>query len=146
MWEALHDALRVQVRRAQHHEPTASAVRIDSQSTTVTAIPGARGYDAGTKVPGRKKTIVVDTLGVLLRVAVHPAASSDLVAGKVVTERVGMMRERIKKVLGDQHDGGQDAAWVKERVGWETEVTQRPAHAEGFVVIAKRWIVERTCG
>ena len=146
VWEAVTDALRVRVRRTHGKEATASAVIIDSQSTKVTAIPGDRGYDAGKKVNGRKRSIIVDTLGLVLRVAVHPADVSDVAAGKEVTELVSMMNQRITKVFGDRHDGGQYATWVKDTFDWDVEVPSRPPGVTGFVVLPKRWIVERTFG
>jgi putative transposase len=145
-WEAVNDALRVQLRQQAGRTDDPSAVIIDSQSVKSTAIPGERGYDAGKKVNGRKRSLIVDTMGLLMRVVVHAADLSDLVGGKLVANLVHGLTTTITKVFGDQHYGGQFVAYAQQEYGWEVEVKQRPADAEGFVVVAKRWIVERTFG
>ena len=145
-WEAVNDALRMQLRKQAGRTDDPSAVIIDSQSVKSTAIPGERGYDAGKKVNGRKRSLIVDTMGLLMRVVVHAADLSDLVGGKLVADLVHGLTTTIKKVFGDQHYGGQFAEYAEQDYGWEVEVKQRPANAEGFVVVAKRWIVERTFG
>jgi putative transposase len=145
-WEAVNDALRVHLRQQAGRTDDPSAVIIDSQSVKSTAIPGERGYDAGKKVNGRKRSLIVDTMGLLMRVVVHAADLSDLVGGKLVANLVHGLTTTITKVFGDQHYGGQFVAYAQQEYGWEVEVKQRPADAEGFVVVAKRWIVERTFG
>jgi putative transposase len=146
VWEAINDALRTEVRAVagKHEEP--SAVIIDSQSVKVTAIPGERGYDAGKQVNGRKRSVIVETLGLLMRVVVHAADVSDLQGGKLVAELVAGMKQRIEKVWGDQHYGGEFADWVQATYNWVVEVKSRPPNVAGFVVIPKRWLVERTFG
>lgn len=145
-WETVNDALRVQLRTQAGKNADPSAVIIDSQSVKSTAIPGERGYDAGKKVNGRKRSVIVDTMGLLMRVVVHPADLSDVVGGKLVAALVQRVTTTIRKVFGDQHYGGQFAEYVQREYDWEVEVKQRPADASGFVVVAKRWIVERTFG
>ena len=145
-WEAINDALRVQLREEAGRNADPSAVIIDSQSVKSTAIPGERGYDAGKKVNGRKRSLIVDTMGLLMRVVVHAADLSDLVGGKLVAALVQRLTSTIQTVFGDQHYGGQFAAQVQHDYGWTVEVKQRPPDATGFVVIAKRWVVERTFG
>ena len=146
LWETINDALRGKVRGQAGKDPEPSAGIIDSQSVKSTAIPGDRGYDAGKQVNGRKRSVIVDTLGMLLRVVVHPADWSDLQGGKLVAEAVKPLTSRLEKLFGDRHYGGKFAEWVAERYGWEVEVMQRPDDADGFVVLPKRWIVERTFG
>lgn len=145
-WEAINDALRVKIREQAGRTADPSAVVIDSQSVKSTAIPGERGYDAGKKVNGRKRSLIVDTMGLLMRVVVHAADLSDVVGGKLVAALVHRLAATIQKVFGDQHYGGQFAEHVQQEYGWEVEAKQRPREAEGFVVLPKRWVVERTFG
>jgi putative transposase len=145
-WEAINDALRAHVRRdaGKHADPSVGI--IDSQSVKVTAIPGERGFDGGKLINGRKRSVIVDTLGMLLRVVVHPADLSDLVGGKWVAERVAGVSSRLTKLFGDRHYGGQFTEAMQADYGWEVEVIRRPPDATGFRVLPKRWIVERTFG
>jgi putative transposase len=106
LWETINDALRVKVRTQVGKHPEPSAGIIDSQSVKSTAIPGDRGYDAGKQVNGRKRSVIVDTLGMVLRVVVHPADWSDLQGGKMVAELVGSRASRLEKLFGDQHYRG----------------------------------------
>lgn len=145
-WEAINDALRTQVREdaGKHADPSVGI--IDSQTVKVTAIPSERGYDAGKKVNGRKRSGIVDTLGLLLRVVVHAADISDLQGGKWVANLVYGLSQRLTKLFGDQHYGGQFADWVAAEYGWDAEVVSRSPDAVGVQVLPKRWIVERTFG
>jgi putative transposase len=146
VWEALNDALRQLVRQKERRDPEPTAGIIDSQSVKTIALPGWRGYDAGKKVNGRKRSIVVDTMGLLLRVVVHAADVSDGQGARWVLKLVHGMAARLRKLWGDQHYGGKLAEWAEETFGWDLEVIRRPADADGFQVLPKRWIVERTFG
>ena len=146
VWEALTDALRRLVRVKERREPEPSAGIIDSQSVKMTALPGWRGYDAGKKVNGRKRSIVVDTLGLLVRVVVHAADRSDAWGARQVLPLAHAAAARLKKLWGDQHSGGTLAEWAKDTYGWALEIIRRPTDAEGFEVLPRRWVVERTFG
>jgi putative transposase len=146
VWEALNDALRQAVRQKERRDPEPTGGIIDSQSVKMTALPGWRGYDAGKKINGRKRSIVVDTLGLLVRVVVHAADRSDAWGAKQVLTLVHDAAKRLKKLWGDQHYGGKLAEWAKETFGWDLEVIRRSPDAEGFEVLPLRWRVERTFG
>lgn len=146
VWEALNDALRQAVRQKERRDPEPTGGIIDSQSVKMTALPGWRGYDAGKTINGRKRSIVVDTRGLLVRVVVHAADRSAAWGAQRVLALAHEAATRRKKLWGDQHYGGQLAQWAKETVGWELEVIRRPPDAEGFEVLPLRWRVERTFG
>jgi putative transposase len=144
--EAIHDRLREKVRKQEGRKRTPSAGSIDSQSVPATEGGEERGYDANKKVNGRKRHVVVDTLGLLLAVVVTAASADD---GAAATKPLGKVTAeafpRLRRVWADQkyHNHGL-IAWVSTNARYEVEVVRRPAGAKGFVVLPKRWVVERT--
>jgi putative transposase len=146
-WQRLLDALRIQVRVAAGREPTPSAASVDSQSVKTTARGGERGYDGAKKITGRKRHIFVDTLGLLLAVTVTAASVDDAAAVPALFAKIDpAAMPRLTKAWADSKYHNHDLyKWIKrERSEWDLEIVSRPPGAKGFLLLAKRWVAERT--
>lgn len=145
VWKRVHDALREKVRKAVDKKATTTAAIIDSQAIRTAEGGTQRGYDAGKKITGRKRHLAVDTLGLVLAVTVHGAGWQDQDGACFVLLALKERFKRLKVVFADSAYGRSGLPeWVAETFGWLLQTVLRPAGAEGFVVLPKRWIVERT--
>jgi putative transposase len=146
LWKKIHDHLVCETRVKTSREPTPSAGIIDSQSVKTTEIPGKRGYDAGKRINGRKRHIIVDTIGLIIGLLVHTADIQDREGAKLLFERVTNCFPRMKLIWADGGYSGKLIAWVKNTTGWILEIVKRNNDVKGFHILPRRWVVERTFG
>ncbi len=143
-WKRIHDTLRAKVRRkaGKHKHPTAGC--LDSQSVKSTYIKGGRGFDNGKKRGGRKRHLLVDTLGLLLAVLVTTADVSDPAGARLLLLWLSGSCKKLRRIWVDGTYRGTLLEWVSARFKFVLHPVLRSDDQKGFVVLPKRWIVERT--
>jgi len=156
VWEQIHTTLRAHVRCALGRCPEPSAAIIDSQSVKTTDRGGLHGYDGAKKVNGRKRHLLVDTLGFVLKATVHSADIMDRDGVLLLLEPLRGLFPRLEQVWVDMGYRGKVLNWIREHLGWRVEVVQKPRRwgwypidvepppMPAFTVLPRRWVVERS--
>lgn len=147
-WERINGCLRALARAAQGKRSRPTAASLDSQSVKSDPHGGAVGYDAAKKIKGRKRHLLVDTLGLVLAVLVTPASTPERAGAQALLARALGWLHWLRRLWVDSgYDGAPFARWVKTlRPKLEVEVVARLAAQNGFRVLPRRWVVERTFG
>lgn len=145
-WARLNHTLRARLRQrvGRHQHPTAGC--LDSQSVKGTAVPGPRGDDAGKKVNGRQRHLLVDTLGLLLAVVVTTACVQDRDGARLLLARLPGGCKKLRKVWVEGGYAGALVDWVAAWFKFCLAVVLRPQESRTFVLLPRRWVVERTFG
>lgn len=163
-FEAMHDRLRAQWRAREGREAAPSAAMLDAQSTRHSPQGGPSGYDAGKKIKGRKRHVITDTLGLVLAVSVSGASVQDRDGAHPVMASAMAKYPSVATVFVDSAYAGRCAQTIHQTHGVTVDVVRHPANAnvgrwctpeqgdlftqqadaKGFVVLARRWVVERT--
>src|SRR3954447_3812105 len=160
LWGKINDTFRRRVRQAEGRAEEPSAGIIDSQSAKGTRTSGSKGYDAGKKVKGTKRHLLVDTIGLLLCVVVHPANIQDRDGAKLVLAKARGLFPRLRLVWADGGYAGKLIEWTlracgwvltivkrsDKAQGWVLTIVKRSDKAQGWVLLPRRWVVERTFG
>jgi transposase len=150
-WVRIHDVLRQWVRICEDHQASPSAAILDSQSVpTATMIHTAVGFDANQKIKGRKRHLLVDTLGLMILVVVSAASVQERAGANLVFAKLHLIREKFPRLVRIWVDGGYEGkdfmCSVMDTYRWIVETIKRSDTAKGFVLLPRRWVVERTFG
>jgi len=143
LWARMTRTLREELRQKLGRTAQPTAAIIDSQSVQTALKGGGRGYDAGKKTKGRKRHLAVDTQGLLLAGVVHSAGIQDRGGARALLLRLAGLFCTLRTVFADSGYTGTLVAWTRAMFGWTLTIVKR-TEAHRFVVLPKRWIVERS--
>lgn len=146
-WEQLNQVIREAIRLQAGREAQSSAMILDSQSAKSAEGGEKRGYDGGKKVSGRKRNLVVDTLGLVIVAKVTAANVQDVHAGQQVLSDLVQKPElfsRLQKIFADGGYRGELVEWVSTELHAILEIVLKLTDQKGFQVLARRWVIERT--
>jgi putative transposase len=147
VWEKVHHALHGQSRQQAGRQLKPTAAILDSQSVKTTEGGVDRGYDAGKNVSGRKRHLLVDTLGLVIACVVHGAHVQDYDGCEAVLDKAKARFPRLQKIWADSRYAClHTPRCVQVLYGWVLEIVKRAAGTLGFVVLHRRWVVEGTFG
>lgn len=144
--EDIHTHLRDQVRQMDCRKRQPSGAILDSQSVKASECSESRGYDAGKKINGLKRHILVDTMGLLLMVMVLPANIQDRDGARLLLKKALAVHGRIRRIWADGGYAGKLVAWTQRLFGCVLDIVKRSDTLAKFVVLPRRWVVERTFG
>jgi len=147
VWEQLNTTIREAVRQKEGRQPQASAMIADSQSAKSAEGGKKRGFDGGKKVSGRKRNLLVDTLGLVVLAKMTAAHVQDVHAGKQLFSAVAQKPEsltRLEKIFADGGYRGELVDWTQDNLHAVLEIVLKLEGQKGFQVLPKRWVVERT--
>jgi transposase len=143
--DTIHDLLRRKVRTAEKPYHPRTSASVDSQSVDTSSGGEQRGRDNAKNVDGRKRHIVIDSMGLLLAVLVTAADVDAAAAAELFTRLEGQPMGKVVRMYGDnKYHNFALYEWVEENAGWKLEIVRRPKGAEGWVRLPIRWTVERT--
>jgi putative transposase len=147
LWEQLNTIVREAVRQKEGRAPQASAMIVDSQSAKSAEGGESRGFDGGKMVSGRKRNLLVDTLGLVVLAKVTAANVQDVHAGKQVLSALAQKPElltRLEKIFADGGYRGELVDWAQHNLHIVLEIVLKLEGQKGFQVLPKRWVIERT--
>jgi putative transposase len=147
LWEQLNTAIRAAVREKAGRASQASAMIADSQSVKSAEGGEARGFDGGKLVNGRKRNLLVDTLGLVVLAKVTAANVQDVHAGKQLFSTLAQKPElliRLEKIFADGGYRGELEDWVQQNLQVVLQIVLKLEGQKGFQVLPKRWVIERT--
>jgi putative transposase len=147
LWQQINASIREEVREREGRQPQASAMIADSQSAKSAEGGEKRGFDGGKRVSGRKRNLLVDTLGLLVLVKVTAANVQDVHAGKQLFTALAEKPEfltRLEKIFADGGYRGELVDWVQQNLNAVLDIVLKLGDQKGFQVLPKRWVVERT--